>query len=323
VILILAAQTVPAPEGSARFATPAGFGWAFAGVVVLGILGGLGLSYDVHRRLNAMSGAAEAIINGDFARRIPMRGADDDLDRLADTFNRMLDRISALMESLRQVSNDVAHDLRTPLTRLRQRLESSRAARTGAERAAAVNGALEEVDAILETFAALLRIAQIEGGGRRAAFHRVELTALARAVVGDFAPAAEDAGQRLTLEAGEPISVAGDGELLTQMLVNLVENALRHSPAGTLIQIGLERQADGILCSISDNGPGIPKDEHEKVFRRFYRLDASRATPGSGLGLSLVAAIADLHGVTIALADNQPGLRIDLRFKPPPDPREL
>jgi signal transduction histidine kinase len=292
----------------------AGFGWAFAGVVVLGILGGLGLSYGVHRRLTAMSGAAEAIINGDFSRRIPVRGSDDDLDRLAATFNRMLDRIALLMDSLRQVSNDVAHDLRTPLTRLRQRLEASRTARTTAERMAAISGALEEVDAILDTFAALLRIAQIEGGARRAAFRPVDLTALARAVVGDFAPSAEDAGQRLTLEDGDPLAVDGDPELLTQMLVNLVENALRHAGGEAHVAVRVAAEGGGAVVSVADDGPGVPATERERIFDRFYRLERSRSTPGSGLGLALVAAVARLHGATVTLADASPGLDVRVAF---------
>jgi signal transduction histidine kinase len=292
----------------------AGFGWAFAGVVVLGILGGLGLSYGVHRRLNAMGGAAEAIINGDFSRRIPVRGSDDDLDRLAATFNRMLDRIALLMESLRQVSNDVAHDLRTPLTRLRQRLEASRTARTAPERLAAVSGALEEVDAILDTFAALLRIAQIESGARRTAFRPVDLTALARAVVGDFAPSAEDAGQRLTLEDGDPLAVEGDPELLTQMLVNLVENALRHAGGAAHVSVRVAAESGGAVVAVADDGPGVPAAERERIFDRFYRLERSRSTPGSGLGLALVAAVARLHGATLTLADASPGLDVRVAF---------
>jgi signal transduction histidine kinase len=292
----------------------AGFGWAFAGVVVLGILSGLGLSYGVHRRLTAMSGAAEAIINGDFSRRIPVRGSDDDLDRLAATFNRMLDRITLLMESLRQVSNDVAHDLRTPLTRLRQRLEASRTARTTPERTAAISGALEEVDAILDTFAALLRIAQIEGGARRTAFRPVDLTALARAVVGDFAPSAEDAGQRLTLEDGDPLAVDGDPELLTQMLVNLVENALRHAGGKAHVSVRVAAESGGAVVAVADDGPGVPPVERERIFDRFYRLERSRSTPGSGLGLALVAAVARLHGATVTLADASPGLDVRVAF---------
>jgi signal transduction histidine kinase len=292
----------------------AGFGWAFAGVVVLGILGGLGLSYGVHRRLGAMSGAAEAIINGDFARRIPVRGGDDDLDRLAATFNRMLDRITLLMESLRQVSNDVAHDLRTPLTRLRQRLEASRTARTAAERSAAIAGALQDVDALLETFAALLRIAQIDSGARRSAFRPVDLTALARGVVADFAPSAEDAGQALTLRAAEPLAVEGDPELLTQMLVNLVENALRHAGERAQVSVRVEATGQGALVAVADNGPGVPTVERERIFDRFYRLERSRSTPGSGLGLALVAAVARLHGAAVTLADAAPGLDVRVAF---------
>src|SRR5580700_3004474 len=288
-----------------------GFGWVLAGVVVLGALG---LSYGVHRRLAAMTGAAEAIIDGDLARRIPVRGSDDDLDRLAVTFNRMLDRISALMESLRQVSSDIAHDLRTPLTRLRQRLEASRTLRRPTDRAEALSGALEDVDAILDTFAALLRIAQIEGGARRAAFRPVDLTALARGVVDDFAPSAEDAGQSLCIEDGGPLVVEGDPELLTQMLVNLVENALRHAGANARVRVLTAMEGGDAAVLVADNGPGVPKRERQRIFDRFYRLERSRSTPGSGLGLALVAAVARLHGAVVSLADASPGLVVQVVF---------
>jgi len=301
-----------------------GFGWAFAGVVVLGILGGYGLSYDVHRRLAAMTSAAEGIIDGDLARRIPVRGSDDDLDRLAVTFNRMLDRISALMESLRQISSDIAHDLRTPLTRLRQRLEASRTLRRPADRAEALAGALDDVDAILERFAALLRIAQIEGGARRAAFRPVDLSALARGVVDDFAPSAEDAGQRLHIDDGGPLIVEGDRELLTQMLVNLVENALRHAGPAARVGVRTAASADGdALVSVADNGPGVPAAERQRIFDRFYRLERSRSTPGSGLGLALVAAVARLHGAEVGLSDAGPGLVVDVVFRGRPRPGTL
>ena len=291
-----------------------GFAWAFAGVVVLGILGGYGLSHDVHRRLAAMGGAAEAIIDGDLGRRIPVRGSDDDLDRLAVTFNRMLDRIAALMESLRQVSNDIAHDLRTPLTRLRQRLEAVQTLATPAERAEATAGALEDVDAILDTFAGLLRIAQIEGGARRAAFQPIDLAALAHTVVEAFAPSAEDAGQSLRLAGEAPLVVEGDRELLVQMLVNLVENALRHAGANAQVCVRAARQDGAAVLSVIDNGPGAPPEERPRLFDRFYRLERSRSTPGSGLGLALVAAIARLHGASISLADAGPGLAVSVSF---------
>ena len=293
-----------------------GFIWAFAGVVALGILGGYGLSHTVHRRLATMTGAAEAIIDGDLARRIPVSGSDDELDRLAATFNRMLDRIAALMDSLRQVSNDIAHDLRTPLTRLRQRLEASQSLTVDGERAEAVSGALDDVDAILETFAALLRIAQIEGGARRAAFRAVDLTALAQTVAEAFAPSAEDGGQAIHFEDGERTMIEGDPELLTQMLANLIENALRHAGDGARVSVRAARQGADLVVLVADNGPGIPPAEREKVFDRFYRLEQSRSTPGSGLGLALVAAVARLHGASVSLADADPGLIVCVAFRP-------
>ena len=300
-----------------------GFLWAFAGVVVLGIAGGYGLSYDLHRRLGAMSGAAEAIIDGDLERRIPVRGSDDDLDRLSVTFNRMLDRISALMESLRQVSNDIAHDLRTPLTRLRQRLEASRRHPSPEAGAEAVEGALRDVDAILETFAGLLRIAQIEGGARRAAFRPVDLTAIARTVVDAFAPSAEDAGQSLTLLASRELTIDGDPELLTQMLANLVENALRHAGGKARVEVATALEDGAAVVRVRDDGPGVPEAERERIFDRFYRLEDSRSTPGSGLGLALVAAVARLHEASVGLGDGGPGLEVRIAFRPRPKPATL
>jgi signal transduction histidine kinase len=179
---------------------------------------------------------------------------------------------------------------------------------------AAISGALEEVDAILDTFAALLRIAQIEGGARRTAFRPVDLTALARAVVGDFAPSAEDAGQRLTLEEGDPLAVDGDPELLTQMLVNLVENALRHAGGSADVSVRVTAESGGAVVAVADDGPGVPAAERERIFDRFYRLERSRSTPGSGLGLALVAAVARLHGATVTLADASPGLDVRVAF---------
>jgi signal transduction histidine kinase len=292
-----------------------GFGWAFAGVVVLGVLGGYALSRDVHRRLAAISGTAEAIIDGDLARRVPVRGSDDDLDRLAVTINRMLDRIAGLMESLKQVSSDIAHDMRTPLTRLRNRLESGLT--NPQDRGAAMEGALAELDAILETFAALLRIAQIESGVRRGAFQTCDLAAIARTVVEAFAPSAEDDSQTLSVEVARPILTEGDPELLTQMLVNLVENALRHAGPGARIVVSAARSDGAPVLSVSDNGPGVPAGEHERLFDRFYRLEASRSTPGSGLGLALVGAVARLHGADVRLVDAEPGLEARVRFAEP------
>jgi signal transduction histidine kinase len=292
-----------------------GFGWAFAGVVVLGVLGGYGLSHSVHRRLANMTGAAEAIIDGDLGRRIPVTGSDDDLDRLAATFNRMLDRIAILMDSLRQVSNDIAHDLRTPLTRLRQRLEASQTLPSSEGQTRAVSEALEDVDAILDTFAALLRIAQIDGGARRAAFRPIDLAELSRTVAEAFAPSAEDAGQDLRFEGDEPVPIDGDRELLTQMVANLVENALRHGGVLARVVVRARLWGEEAFISVTDNGPGVPAAERGRVFDRFYRLEQSRSTPGSGLGLALVASVARLHGATVHLADAEPGLEATIFFR--------
>ncbi|HZZ30752.1 MAG TPA: HAMP domain-containing sensor histidine kinase [Phenylobacterium sp.] len=289
-----------------------GFGLAFAGVVILGVVGGYALNRDVHRRLAAISGTAEAIIDGDLARRVPVRGSDDDLDRLALTFNRMLDRIAGLMESLRQVSSDVAHDLRTPLTRLRQRLETGLA--DPQDRDSALEGALGDLDSILDTFAALLRIAQIESGARRAAFRPCDLASLAQTVAEAFAPSAEDNHQSLSLIAEGAVLVDGDVELLTQMLVNLVENALRHAGPAARITITVARLGRAPVLSVTDDGPGVPEAERDRVFDRFYRLEHSRSTPGSGLGLALVAAVAKLHGAEVALLAAEPGLEARVTF---------
>jgi signal transduction histidine kinase len=288
-----------------------GFGLAFLGVVILGVAGGYALSGEVNRRIAAISGAAEAIIDGDMSRRVPVRGSDDDLDRLALTINRMLDRISALMEGLKQVSNDIAHDMRTPLTRLRQKLEAGLAS---PEQGVALEGVLNDLDSILETFAALLRIAQIEGGARRAAFRPCDLAAVAQTVTEAFAPSAEDLRQSLTLAVEAPATVDGDAELLTQMLVNLVENGLRHAGSDAQITVKVAKAGRGAVLSVADDGPGVPEAERERLFDRFYRLERSRSTPGSGLGLALVAAVAKLHGAEVTLASRDPGLEVRVSF---------
>jgi signal transduction histidine kinase len=290
-----------------------GFGWAFAGVVVLGVLGGFALSRAVGRRLAAISGTAEAVIEGDFARRVPAHGSQDDLDRLAGAINRMLDRISVLMESLRQVSSDIAHDLRTPLTRLRNRLEAGLG--HPEEHEQILEGALGDLDAILDTFAAILRIAQIDAGARRAGFRDCDLAEIARTVADAFAPSAEEARRTLRLAVQGPAHVQGDAELLTQMLVNLVENALRHTAPGASIEIAAIGGRRPSL-SVTDDGPGIPPGERPRVLDRFYRLERSRSTPGSGLGLALVAAVARLHSAEVRLDDAGPGLQATVEFPP-------
>jgi signal transduction histidine kinase len=294
------------------------YGWAFGVTVLLGGIGGVVLSLGFLRRVDAINRTSRAIIEGKLAERVPTRGTGDELDRLALNLNEMLDRVQVLMESLRHVSNDIAHDLRTPLGRLRQRLETARLrARSLEDYETAVDRAIVDTDAILATFSALLRIAQIESGARNAAFSTVDLSGVFHTIVDAYGAVAEDRGQTLTAAVAPGIAIRGDRELLTQMLANLVENAIRHTPEGSAITVALERGADGPIGIVADTGPGIPPDVREKVFQRFYRLDRSRTTAGSGLGLSLVAAVAETHGIVIALADNKPGLEVRLRFAPP------
>ncbi len=283
--------------------------WVGGAVLLLGLGGGLLIGRSVARRAAAMEAALAAVQAGDLDRRLPTGRGGDEFDRLAQRINATLDRLQGLMVALRGVTDDIAHDLRTPLTRLRARLEAATATPTPEGIAAAQ----AEADALLEIFAALLRIAQVESGTQRAGFTRVDLSAIAASVAEVYAPAAEERGQVLATDIAPGIAITGDPALLTQMLANLVENAVRHGRAGGRVVLAL----DATAITVTDDGPGIPAAEHERVFRRFQRLDAARATPGSGLGLPLVRAVAELHGMAIALEDAAPGLRARLALPAP------
>ena len=301
--------------GEVEEAVASAFLWTTGLAVLLGIGGGALVSRAFLARVDAIARTAEAIIGGDLARRVPVRGTGDDLDRLAGTLNHMLDRIGALMDSLRQVSSDVAHDLRTPLSRLYQRLEDARThARSVAEYEVAVDGAMRESEELLETFSALLRIAQVEGASPRAGFRGVDLSAVVESVVDAYRPDAEEATHRLVARVTPGVVVHGDQELLTQAIANLMENALRHTPAGTLIAVSLSRDDAGDCLAVVDDGPGVAPGDMPRLADRFYRGERSRTTPGNGLGLSLVAAVADLHGATLQLQHAAPGLRATLRL---------
>ena len=293
------------------------FALAFVGILALGGVGGYGLSRNVNRRIGSIAATAEAIIDGDLSSRVPVKGTQDELDRLSTTLNRMLDRIAGLMDSLRQVSTDIAHDLRTPLTHLRQRLETTLERSEPGSHRETLEVALTDLDSILATFSALLRISQIESGARRAAFRPTNLAALAAHVVEAFRPSAEENGQILDLEAEGLAMIDGDRELLTQMLANLVENALRHAGAGAKVRVRCWMDAGARLMSVIDDGPGVPASERYRLFDRFYRLEASRSTPGNGLGLALVAAVARLHDADATLLDAAPGLEARISFPMP------
>jgi len=284
--------------------------------IVLAIVGGMLISRNVLRRVAIATATSRAIVAGDLSQRIPLRGTDDEFDQLASGVNAMLDRIVELMEHTRQVANDIAHDLRTPLTRLRQRLERARKDEGSQElRIDVLDRSIEDVDAILKTFSALLRISQIEAGGQTNSLAAVDFSSLLNGIVGDFAPAARDRGQQLRARIEPGLLVYGDRELLMQMAVNLLDNALLHCAAGTTVNVTVDDVGGAPRLTIADNGRGIPQEERESVFRPFYRLEPSRHSEGSGLGLSLVAAITRQHGASIALEDNGPGLRVVVGFQ--------
>ncbi len=272
--------------------------WLFAASLLLAGLGGLLVSRTFLHKSEAMAKACRAIMDGDMRARIPVRGTQDELDRLAATINEMLDRIAALMENLRQVTNDIAHDLRTPVSQLRQRLELARDGAAG-DGQAALDAALARTDDILALFAALLRIAQIEGGARRAAFTTLELAPLLEQMREIFEAVAEGSGHRLHIAISPAPAIRGDRALLVQLLTNLTENAILHTPRGTSITLALGMEQDRATVQVSDDGPGVPAAEQAKLFRRLYRREASRTTPGYGLGLAMVEAIATLHGANV------------------------
>jgi signal transduction histidine kinase len=298
---------------TAREAIVQALAWGIAITVLLAAAGGATLGMGFLRRIEEINRTTRSIMDGDLGQRVPATGAGDEMDQLAKNLNAMLDRIQVLMESLKRVSDDIAHDLRTPLSRLRHQLEAARG-RTPAGGDPVIEQSIAEVDAILETFSALLRISQIEAGARRAAFAEVNLERLVSAVCEAYVPVAEDRGQRLKTGLASVAPIPGDRELLTQMVANLIENSMRHCPAGVDITVGLAQEGGAPLLRVADTGLGIPAGEREKVFRRFYRLESSRTTPGSGLGLALVKAVADLHGASIELTDNRPGLCVTIRF---------
>lgn len=294
------------------------FGWSSAITLVLAIASGALISAGLLRRIETISRAARDIMAGDFSKRIPVRGTADEFDHLAGSLNAMLERNEAAMESVRQVSNDIAHDLRTPLTRLRQRLElAQRRARSVEEWRRASEGCISDMDAILETFGGLLRIAQIESGMPTRRFGKVDLSELLRIVFEIYQPMAEEKEQPFSDNIASGLTVWGDRELLMQMIANVIENAIKHSPTGASIGLVTSKSPSTIVVAVNDSGPGIPTEERGRVFQRFYRLERSRTTPGSGLGLSLVEAIAALHHISIELTDNAPGLRVTLRFQSP------
>ena len=292
---------------------------AVAMILILATAAGISTSRRSVTRIETINAISREIMASGPGRRVPRRGTGDEWDELADNLNAMLDRIEELIETNRQVSNNIAHDLRTPLTRMRGRLESASRQPFGAKQYKVVLGeTIAELDGVLRIFSSLLRISQIEAHRRRAGFREIDLAALAREVVELFEPVAEEKGSSIVLYDGGPVSISGDRDLLFDAVSNLIDNALKHGNGD--VSVAVAGTSSSITVSVADRGPGIPAEERDNVLRRFYRLERSRHGAGSGLGLSLVAAVAQLHGAVIQMSDNAPGLKLDLQFPRPATP---
>ena len=279
------------------------FAWLFVG------------RHALHR-LDLMSRSSRRILAGDLNERLPVTGAGDEFDRLSENMNALLARVALLQEGLRQVSDNIAHDLKTPLTRLRNRAEAALVDRQ-AEPRQALEAAVAEADQMIRTFDALLMIGRVEAGSHPVEKVKVDLSAMVADVAELYEPLAEEAGATLRVDTPGPVEAMVSRELIAQTLSNLIDNALKYGVAAggaSEVLVSVTRR-DGICrLVIADNGPGIPEAQRERVFERFYRLDSSRTKPGSGLGLSLVQAIARLHGGAVHIEDGAPGLRVVIEF---------
>jgi signal transduction histidine kinase len=284
------------------------FGWASAAALALALIGGIWSSAQFLKSIANMRAAAHAIMRGDWSRRIDLSGFDDDFATLGRSFNRLFERIEKLLLANKHVSMDLAHDLRKPLARTLRRLEAALQHGVAAKsREAAVSGAMADIEGVLDLFDALLRIGRVEAGARRSAFRPLNLAEIAREAVEAFQPSAEEGGRVLEARLEAPFALSGDRDLLMQMIANLLDNALRHTPVGTTIEV--RTSPDSLV--VADDGPGVPEKDLAAIFHRFHRGPTS--APGSGLGLSLVAAIAEMHDLECGAFDNRPGLNIVIR----------
>jgi signal transduction histidine kinase len=292
--------------------------WSIAIVVLLGLLGGFFVTRRVLRRVDAMTETTRTIMAGDLSGRLPVAGTGDEIDRLAENLNQMLERIEALMAGLKEVSDNIAHDLKTPLTRMHNRAEQAlRAARSENEYRAALEQTIEESEGLIRTFEALLMIARAESGQARDGMSEFDAAEIARDIGELYEPVAEEKGINLQIEAEAAAPVKGNRELISQALANLVDNAIKYAaperPAvnGEVGQVVVRALNEGerIFLTVADNGPGIPDVDRGRAIERFVRLERSRSKPGSGLGLSLASAVARLHGGELKLEDNTPGLK--------------
>ncbi|HVZ90524.1 MAG TPA: HAMP domain-containing sensor histidine kinase [Rhizomicrobium sp.] len=289
--------------------------WTVALMLALGLVGGALMSRNMLRRLDQINRTAGDIFAGDFSRRVPVSRVHDEFDTLAESLNRMLGRIERLMKGVREVTDSVAHDLRTPLNRLRNRLEETlRHLDPAGREASEIEAAMRETDQIIQTFNALLLIAEADSGVTRGSMSPIDLAPIADDVAELYAPLAEEKGVVLEIRPAGSTVIEGNRSLISQALANLVDNAIKYTPSGGHIVVWPEMTPEGVDLIVADTGPGIPAEERARVVERFVRLEASRNSPGTGLGLSLVAAVARLHGARLILEDNGPGLKAIVRF---------
>ena len=293
----------------------------WAGLIALGIglIGGTVMSRNLLRRVEQVNRTSERVMAGNLSDRVPLHGTKDEFDQLAANLNRMLDQIERLMTAMREVTDDVAHDLRTPLSRLRARLERALAIPSGADpsgdasQAEAIRAAIDEADRLLATFNALLRIAELESGAHLDETAPIDLSEVAQSAAELYEPVAEEKGFALSVVAEPGVRISGDWHLLSQALANLLDNALKYAGGG-LIELRVLHENGQAILEVADHGPGIPEADRQSALDRFVRLEPSRTTPGNGLGLSLVRAIARRHDGSVTLEDNKPGLRVRLQF---------
>ena len=294
-------------------------GWAVALMIVLAMVSWFFVSRRVLKRIDSVSATSRQIVAGDLSGRLEVTGTGDEFDRLAESLNDMLERIEHLLYGLKDVSDNIAHDLKTPLTRLRNRVEGALAGPASVEAYRdALESTIEESDQLIKTFNALLMIARIEAGSPDGAITEVDAGAIVRDVAELYEPVAEEQGAELTVTSAEAVTIKASRELLGQALANLVDNAIKYAPSDTgrplKIEVSSGREGGMLALRVADNGVGVPEGDRERILQRFVRLEESRSQSGSGLGLSLVAAVARLHHGTIELSDNQPGLIVTIRL---------
>jgi len=293
--------------------------WGLGITLALALVGGLMMSNNVLRRVGQFNSTSRRIMEGDLTQRIATTGSGDEFDELADNLNAMMDQIESLMNNIQHISDNVAHDLRTPLTRLRNRLEDLQQNADSTE-SEEIDACIKDADGLLATFASLLSIARIESGTYEAASNPVDLSQCVRDGYELYKALADEKSISLSCDAPGTIEVHGDRNLLFQAITNLLDNAIKYTPAGGDLSISLQRDADQVILSVADSGPGIPENMREQVLQRFFRLDESRSKPGAGLGLSLVQAVVLRHRAQLELDDNTPGLLVRLVFPANPTP---